>query len=116
MGTGVWVEGDMGNGAVERRAWLVLGKTGTEGSLGLIPEEHMDNLLLNSAFTIRKMSQCDSPEEGKVQVLPDPTSGGVVLCWYPRVLATDHERQRPPSPCLVFLKPCSTSLILKKDA
>lgn len=116
MGTGVWVEGDMGIGAVERRAWLVLGKTGTEGSLGLIPEEHMDNLLLNSACTIRKMSQCDSPEEGKVQVLPDPTSGGVVLCWYPRVLAMDHERQRPPSPCLMFLKPCSTSLILKKDA
>lgn len=60
------------------------------------------------------MSQCDSPEEGKVQVLPDPTSGWVVLCWYPQALATDHERQRLPSPGLVFLKPYNTSLIFKK--
>lgn len=61
----------MGN-VVERRAWLALGKMGTEGSLALIPEEFMDNLLLSSALTVREMSQCDSPEEGKVRVLPNP--------------------------------------------
>lgn len=103
----------MGNGAVERRAWLVLGKTGTEGSLGLIPEEHMDNLLLNSAFTIRKMSQCDSPEEGKVQVLPDPTSGGLCCvgtheCW-PWTMRGSV--RLPHVWCF-----SSPSLILKKDA